>query len=767
MGLSGRAARSLALACGSLLVAVVGGAGEVAAATAGAEARASSVAIAVTALLALSCVALIVLLALLVRQRRRLRIVARERDHVVALGAFHASLLEQVNNAIVASDLEHVITYWNPCAEALYQWRADEVLGRKSHEVGFLQIDDTLGRTITQRLKEAGSWAGEMTTLRRDGSPLPVYCTIALLRDASGRAVGHVAVLNDVSEKHAAEESLRRSERRYRELVETSHDLIWSVDADGRLSFVNRHAAHRMLGVAPEQIEGRHFTELIPPALVQGDVDAFQRARAGEPRFHFEIAYRRADGRPLHLDVSGVTVCDDQGRLVHSTGTVADVAERKLKEEERLRYTKQLQELARAAVLVTSELSSDAVLRIVAEHARAIIGARRAFAGAEIGRSETPLFAAAPASEEKTRAGMREFVVRGAPFAQPSARAGCLVSALTRRDGSAMGSVVVEDKIDGEFSASDQSILAQLASLASVAIVNAELFDEIQRASARLEERVAERTAELREANASLEAFTYTVSHDLRAPLNAMRGFADVLVEDFAQQLDPAGQRHLEMIVKAADRMEKLIADLLEFCRIGGNDLPREPLELNAVVRAAVLQVETVLRRQRARVTVTGPSLVVMGHQGSLVQAIANLLLNAVKFVAPDTIPRVRVELEAGSGVARVWVRDNGIGIAEEDRERIFDPFERLHARDVYPGSGLGLAIVRRALARMDGRVGVESTLGKGSSFWIELPLADGARVGGAERSAAPKRGPERADATDEGGSAHEVVAAVRAWAGR
>jgi PAS domain S-box-containing protein len=598
-------------------------------------------------------------------------------------------------------------------------------------------------------------------------SAAAVVVAVAVLGGACvGLVVGFVrqrrrlrALERDVSERDAAEERLRRSESKYRELVETSHDLIWSIDSDGRLSFVNRDAAQRMFGFAPEQIEGRHFTELIPIDRIQGDVEAFRRARAGEPRFHFEAAYHRADGRLVYIDVTGVTVVDDEGRLVRSTGTAADVTERKLKEAERLRYTRQLQELARTAVLVTSELSSDAVLRMVAERARVIIGARYAFAGAETARTDGTLFAAAPASEADSRADMREFVARGAPstLASPSPR-GILVSALTRRDGGAMGSIVVEDKLEGEFTTSDQSILAQLASLASVAIVNAELFDEIQRASARLEERVAERTAELREVNAGLEAFAYTVSHDLRAPLNAMRGFADVLVDEFAEQLDPAGRRHLEMIVAAADRMEKLIADLLEFCRIGGNDLPREPLDLTDAIRAAILQVEPVLRRQRARITVTGPALLVSGHRGSLVQIVANLLLNAVKFVAPETIPRVRIELAPGDGVARLWVRDNGIGIAEEDRERIFDPFERLHGRDVYPGTGLGLAIVRRAAARMDGRVGVESKLGEGSSFWIELPLA-------ADPSAGKGRGRarRRSSAPVVGGAATPAGARVAA----
>lgn len=673
------------------------------------------------ALVEIELLALVILLCAFLALRR-LRTVELQRDDVRRENEFRASLLAQVNNAVVAIDLEQNVTYWNRCAELLYGWRADEVLGRPTAAMDILSVDPEASRAIASSLEQAGVWAGEIDTRRRDASVVPVFCAIAALRDGSGRTTGHVAVLNDVSWRRVAESELRRSEAKYRDLVETSHDLIWSVDSEGRLSFVNRAAAQRILGFAPEQIEGRRFAELLPLESISGDVDAFRRARAGEPRFHFEIAYRHQDGRILHLDVAGVTVRDEEGRLVRSSGTAADVTERRLKETERRRYTRQLQELAGTAILVTSELSSEAVLRVIAGRARDIIGARRAFATASLDDFDDALFASAPPGAA-TPAEMRARFAGGSSFATRGDQASTLMVAMTRRDGSVMGAIVVEEKLEGSFTASDQSILAQLASLASVAIVNAELFDEIQRASARLEERVAERTAALREINASLETFAATVSHDLRAPLNAMKGFAGVLVDDFADQLGPQGRSHLERIVASAERMEALISDLLEFCRLGGDELPLEPADVREVVRAAMLQVESVIRRHGARVAVSGPAALVRTHAPSLTQCVANLVANAVKFVPPGRAPRVQLRIEAGDAVARVEVRDNGIGIADADRERIFDPFERLHAGDVYPGTGLGLAIVRRAMAKMEGRVGVESALGAGSTFWLEVPL--------------------------------------------
>ena len=144
------------------------------------------------------------------------------------------------------------------------------------------------------------------------------------------------------------------------------------------------------------------------------------------------------------------------------------------------------------------------------------------------------------------------------------------------------------------------------------------------------------------------------------------------------------------------------------------------------MVSSALAQLDGEVREQGAEVSVEAPLADVTGHRATLIQVVANLLGNAFKFVAPGVAPRVRVRAEAREGSVRLWVEDNGIGIPPEHHERIFRVFERLHGIEAYPGTGVGLAIVRRAVARMGGRVGLESAPGRGSAFWIELPSANG-----------------------------------------
>ena len=228
----------------------------------------------------------------------------------------------------------------------------------------------------------------------------------------------------------------------------------------------------------------------------------------------------------------------------------------------------------------------------------------------------------------------------------------------------------------------------------------------------------------LADANEQLEAFSYSVAHDLRAPLRSMQGLAAALLEDYADQLDADGQEYARRMDAAAAHMDLLIADLLAYSCLSRAAIAVQSVALDAAMASALAQVEEELRQRQAQVHVASELPRVMAHHATLVQVVANLLTNAARFVAPDTRPAIAVWAEACGPWTRLWVADNGIGIAPEHRERIFGVFERLHGVETYSGTGIGLAIVRKGMERLGGRVGLESTVGRGSRFWIELPTA-------------------------------------------
>ncbi len=232
---------------------------------------------------------------------------------------------------------------------------------------------------------------------------------------------------------------------------------------------------------------------------------------------------------------------------------------------------------------------------------------------------------------------------------------------------------------------------------------------------------VADRTASLERAVEQMEEFSYSVSHDLKAPIRAMKGFALAIQKDYSDQLNPDVRDKLQRIIQSGERMERLVQDVLTYSRIARIAPPLQPVAIDKLVPDIVEQYPA-MQPPKAEISVRHPLLPVMGHEPSLTQAISNLLANAVKFVSPGVTPKIKVWTELDHGHVRLWVQDNGIGIKPEYQNRLFGMFKRVHNKGDYDGTGIGLAIVRKAVEKMGGRTGVESDGLHGSAFWIELP---------------------------------------------
>lgn len=178
-------------------------------------------------------------------------------------------------------------------------------------------------------------------------------------------------------------------------------------------------------------------------------------------------------------------------------------------------------------------------------------------------------------------------------------------------------------------------------------------------------------------------------------------------------------------MAEAIHRMDELVQDLLAYSRVSRAELTLEPIDLAGMVADIIRQLSHDLEERKAEVLIEGSLPTVQAHGVTLSQVLTNLISNAVKFVAKGVRPRIVVRAELRDGSVRIWVEDNGIGIAPENQARIFGVFVRLHSTDDFPGTGIGLAIVEKGVQRMGGRVGLESQVGKGSRFWIELPNAN------------------------------------------
>jgi signal transduction histidine kinase/DNA-binding response OmpR family regulator len=284
--------------------------------------------------------------------------------------------------------------------------------------------------------------------------------------------------------------------------------------------------------------------------------------------------------------------------------------------------------------------------------------------------------------------------------------------------GSANGTLLLGDVERVALDADFEKLGRSLATTVAAYVERLEAEEAIRES----EGRYRALATELQQANQELESFAYSVSHDLRAPLRTMQGFAHALIQNFGSELSEEARDYAQRIIASGQQSEKLISDLLSYSRLSFERLELMPVELMAVVDQAREQVQGDLDESKAHLTVDEPLPAVRGNLTALVQVVANLLSNAVKFVPDDRKPEVRIRSEERGDNVRLWVEDNGVGVPTGQEERIFRVFERLAESGNRPGTGIGLAIVRRGMQRVGGDCGVERLPDGGSAFWIELP---------------------------------------------
>ncbi len=314
---------------------------------------------------------------------------------------------------------------------------------------------------------------------------------------------------------------------------------------------------------------------------------------------------------------------------------------------------------------------------------------------------------------------------------------------LVSTSGDVTGVIHVVDKRQGDFGPLDERVLMQLADLASVGIENARLYAE-------LEARVRRRTQELEQSNRELEAFSYSVSHDLRGPLRAISGFAGLLHAQHFEELDGDSRRYLERIEAGTVRMSALIDDLLELGRVTRVELRREPVDLTALAEGVVSRIREGSPMARA-VTSIEPGLKVNGDVRLLEIVLENLLDNACKFASVREVPQIEFgACPDGQGQA-FFVRDNGVGFDPRYASNLFGVFQRLHSMTDFPGTGVGLATVQRIVQRHGGRVWAEAEVDAGATFYFTIGGgSDDGSIYSAGRRQSRRRGADAAQSAQE-----------------
>jgi light-regulated signal transduction histidine kinase (bacteriophytochrome) len=278
------------------------------------------------------------------------------------------------------------------------------------------------------------------------------------------------------------------------------------------------------------------------------------------------------------------------------------------------------------------------------------------------------------------------------------------------------------------FPAEQVSIAREAATQLAIAVTQARLYEQVKLHAGELEVRVRERTTELEAANAELDAFAYSVSHDLRAPLRAVDGYAQMLEEDYGERLDAEGTRMLSAVRASSERMARLIDDLLAFSRLSREPLQTRPIRLDELVKQVIDETRAENEGRNIEFAV-GELGTVDADPALLKQALANLLRNAIKFTSKEDPAVIQIDRQSEGGPGEsttYYVKDNGVGFDMKYYDRMFGVFQRLHSAAEYPGTGVGLAIVQRIVHRHAGTIWAESKPGEGATFYFTLRRESG-----------------------------------------
>jgi PAS domain S-box-containing protein len=632
-------------------------------------------------------------------------------------------------HAIVATtDVQGTITYVNDKFCSISQYSRAELIGRNHRILNSAHHPKDFFQEMYHAIANGDVWRGEICNRAKDGSIYWVDTTIVPFLDTNGKPRQYMAIRADITERKRAEEARGWLAA----IVESSEDAIISKDLQGIITAWNR-GAEKVFGYSTSEAIGKPMLMLIPAERANEESDILDRIRRGESVKHFETVRMRKDGTRVDISEAISPIQNARGVIVGASKIARDITDRKAAEQ---RLAAQADELSRQTeelvhsqmALETQTLMLQSVLNSMAE---GLVAADEAGKFILWNPAATRIVGMGaenvPPGEWNAHYGvyMPDTVT---PF---PAEQNPLIRALHGEVSTAemfLRNAEIEQGTWIEISGGPlkQKNGEQRGGVVAFRDITQRKKDEreIRKLNDELEEKVVQRTRQLEEANHELEAFTYSVSHDLRAPLRHIGGFSRILIEDFGPTMDPEARHHLQRIEEGTHRMGLLVDELLNLARVGRHTVNFQVTSLNTLIEEVVslLQPEAAGRAVTWKISVL-PA--VKCDPVLIKQVFQNLIANALKFTRPRERAVIAISHKKKNGQVVIEVCDNGVGFNMKYMDKLFGVFQRLHRAEDFEGTGIGLATVHRILHKHGERIWAEAELDKGTAFFFTLALAN------------------------------------------
>ncbi|MBA4388498.1 MAG: hypothetical protein C0404_10990, partial [Verrucomicrobia bacterium] len=588
----------------------------------------------------------------------------------------------------------------------------DDVIGKP---IPYFLNDPDKAVAIIAALNGAGQWEGDFTAKRKDGSTFIAHSLATTVKDENGKTIGYQTAIIDVNENKLMETRLRESEVFFRTFVGSLPLLVWTCQGDGPCDFLSSQWIE-YTGIPVDKQLGFGWLEQLHADDKERTINTWNEAVRNNTDFNVEFRIRRHDGAYRWFKTRAIAVRDSNGKIMKWFGSNTDVEDIKKSQEELRRHRDHLEQLVgeRTAELIQSKRLLDETGRL----------ARVGGWELDIVKNELTWTDTVYQIHEVSR-DFRPSVDTGIDFYAPEAVpviSECVKQAvengksfdvelqlITARKNRiwvrAVGQAYKEGgkfvKIGGVFHDIDSRKKAEMA---------------IQN----LNEELRHKMAELEAANRELEAFSYSVSHDLRAPLRAIDGFSQAILEDYAGKLDDQGRDYLNRLRLSSQRMAQLIDDLLKLSRVTRSEMCREVVDLSAMVRKRFLELQNSEPGRLVEFAIA-PRVQVNGDRNLLAVVMENLLHNAWKYTGKHPSAHIEFGVTEKDGKTVYFVKDDGAGFDMKYKDKLFAPFQRLHAVADFPGTGIGLATIQRIVRRHGGEIWAEAHVEKGATFFFTL----------------------------------------------